>query len=86
MRITIRVQPRSARPGVGGNHAGALLVRVSAPAVNGQATAAALKAVAKAFGISPNTVTLVTGATSRTKTIDVPDADPAVLARLLGLN
>lgn len=70
---------------MGGNHAGALLVRVSAPAVNGQATAAALKAVAKAFGLSPSTVTLVAGATSRTKTIDVPDADPAVLTRLLAL-
>lgn len=83
MRITIWVRPGSARPRVGGEHAGALLVRVSAPAANGQATAAALRAVAAAFGVRPDTVTLAAGAASRTKIIDVPGADPAVLSRLL---
>ena len=46
MRITIRVRPGSAHPGVGGEHAGALVVRVSARAVDGKATEAALAAVA----------------------------------------
>ena len=46
MRVTVRVRPGSARPAVGGEHDGALLVRVSARAVGGQATAAALRAVA----------------------------------------
>jgi len=51
VRITIRVRPGSARPGVGGEQAGALVVRVSAPAVDGRATQAALAAVADAFGV-----------------------------------
>jgi uncharacterized protein len=85
MRITVRVRPGSARPGVGGEHDGALVVRVSARAVDGQATTAALAAVAEAFGVRPHTVTLVAGATSRTKIIDVTDADPAALGRLLAL-
>ena len=42
MRITIRVRPGSARPGVGNEHDGALVVRVSARAVDGKATEAAL--------------------------------------------
>jgi uncharacterized protein YggU (UPF0235/DUF167 family) len=83
VRVTIRVHPRSARPGVGGEHDGALVVRVRARAVDGQATAAALTAVAAAFGVRPGAVTLVAGATSRTKVVDVAGADPAVLGRLL---
>jgi uncharacterized protein len=85
VRITVRVRPGSARPGVGGGHDGALVVRVSARAVDGQATAAALAAVAVAFGVPRHSVTLVSGAASRTKVIDVPGADPALLDRLLAL-
>lgn len=84
MRITIRVRPGSARPAVGGSHDGALVVRVSEPAVEGRATAAALTAIAAAFGVRRGAVRLVTGAVSRTKVVDVDGADPAVLNRLLG--
>jgi uncharacterized protein len=85
VRITIRVRPGASRAGVGGEHDGALVVRVSAPAVDGQATEAALAAVAAAFGVREYAVTLVTGAASRTKIVDVAGADPAVLDRLLAL-
>ena len=84
MRITIRVRPGSARPGVGGEQAGALVVRVSAPAVDGRATQAALAAVANAFGVRRDAVTLVTGKASRTKVVEVAGGDPRVLADLLG--
>jgi uncharacterized protein len=84
VRITIRVRPGSARESVGGSHDGALIVRVSAPAVDGRATAAALAATAAAFGVRPSAVRLVTGATSRTKVVEVDGADQATLARLLG--
>ena len=84
MRITIRVRPGSARPGVGGEQGGALVVRVSAPAVDGRATQAALAAVAAAFGVRRDAVTLVTGKTSRTKVVEVSGGDPRVLADLLG--
>jgi uncharacterized protein len=84
MRIAVRVRPGSARPGVGGQHDGALVVRVSARAVDGLATAAALAAVAAAFGVRRRAVTLIAGASSRTKMVDVAGADPAVLGRLLG--
>lgn len=83
MRITIKVRPGSARAGVGGEQDGALVVRVSARPVDGKATEAALAAVADAFGVRRHAVTLVTGASSRIKVIDVAGADPAVLARLL---
>ena len=83
MRIAIRVRPGSARPGVGGEHAGALVVRVSARAADGKATEAALAAIAAAFGVRRNGVTLVTGASSRTKIVDVANGDPRILTDLL---
>jgi uncharacterized protein len=83
VRIKIRVRPGSARPGVGGEHAGALVVRVSARAVDGRATDAALAAVADAFGVRRGAVSLVSGASSRTKVVDIDAGDPRVLADLL---
>jgi uncharacterized protein YggU (UPF0235/DUF167 family) len=68
---------------VGGERGGALVVRVSARAVDGQATEAALAAVAAAFGLRRRAVTLVAGASSRTKILQVEGADPAALSRLL---
>ena len=83
--MTVWVRPGAAHPGVGGEHGGALVVRVSARATGGQATAAALAAVAAAFGVPRSAVTLVAGATSRTKILDVAGADRAVMERLLSL-
>jgi|SRR5215467_11377901 len=85
VRITVWVRPGSAHPGVGGEHDGALVVRVSERAVDGRATAAALAAVAAAFGVRRHAVTLVAGAASRRKLVDVAGAEPAILDRLLSL-
>jgi hypothetical protein len=82
MRVTIRVRPGSARPGVGGEHDGALVVRVSARAVDGKATEAALAAVAGSFGVRRSAVRLVSGASSRTKIVDIDAGDPGILASL----
>jgi uncharacterized protein len=79
MRLTIWVRPGAARPGVGGEHDGALVVRVRQRAVEGQATEAALASLAAALGIRRRDVTLVTGATSRTKLVEVTGADDSRL-------
>jgi hypothetical protein len=83
MRVTIKVRPGSTRPGVGGSLGGALIVRVAPRASDGRATEAALAAVASAFGLRRDAVSLVTGATSRTKIVEITDGDPAVLQQLL---
>ncbi|HTT51785.1 MAG TPA: DUF167 domain-containing protein [Streptosporangiaceae bacterium] len=86
VRLTIRVRPGSARTAVGGEHAGALVVRVTAPAVDGRATEAALAAVAGALGVRRRAVTLISGAASRIKVIEVTGADQAVRQRLRELS
>lgn len=70
------MRPGASRTRVGGEHAGRLVVAVGARAVDGAATQAALEAVAEAFGLRRRQVTLVTGVTSRDKTVelDLPDA------------
>jgi uncharacterized protein len=82
----VRVRPGASRTLVGGSHDGALVIRVGARAVDGQATAAALRALAKALGVRQRDVVLVTGATSRTKVVDVPDQAQGVVASLLALD
>jgi uncharacterized protein YggU (UPF0235/DUF167 family) len=74
-RVTIRVKPRAAQTGVGGDHAGALVVAVRARAVEGRATEAALRALADSLGVRRRDVRLVSGATSRTKVVEVSGRD-----------
>ncbi|SDU75827.1 hypothetical protein SAMN04488563_5046 [Jiangella alkaliphila] len=83
VRVTIRVRPGASRTAVGGRYADALVVAVQARAVDGAATKAALDALADALGIRRREVTLLTGTTSRTKTVEVPDAAASRLADLM---
>ncbi len=66
-------------------HGDALVVAVTAPAVDGRATVAALAAVADALGVRPRHVRLVSGATSRTKVVEIDGDDAVLQARLADL-
>jgi uncharacterized protein YggU (UPF0235/DUF167 family) len=63
---------------VGGRYAEALVVAVTARAVDGRATEACLRAVAEALDLHRRAVRLYSGATSRTKVLEV-DGDPGTL-------
>jgi uncharacterized protein YggU (UPF0235/DUF167 family) len=84
VRLIVRVRPGASRAGVR-REGGVLVVRVHAPPVDGRATAAALEAVADALGVRPRAVTLVTGATSRTKVVDVEGDETVLAGRLAAL-
>lgn len=73
MRVAIHVKPGAGRTAVGGRHGegDVLVVSVTARAVDGKATEAALRAVAEAFGVRRREVSLVMGATSRDKLVEV---------------
>jgi uncharacterized protein YggU (UPF0235/DUF167 family) len=86
MRLEIHVHPGASRNAVGGTHDGALIVRVTDPAERGRATRSALRLVADALAVPPQSVNLVRGSTTRRKLVEITIATaaerPAVEKRL----
>jgi uncharacterized protein (TIGR00251 family) len=81
--LRVRVQPRAAREGLGGVRSGALVVRLSAPPVEGRANEALLRYVAGLLHVPPSAVRLQQGARGRDKLLLVAGATAeAVRARL----
>ena len=75
--LSIRVTPRSAKPGIGGWRADAegreeLEVRVSEAPADGAANEAVVKLLAKALGLSRSELSIISGATSRHKRVAIP--------------
>lgn len=86
IRFAIRVKPGAGRSRVGGCYdVDTLVVAVQARAVDGRATAAALAALASAFGVHLRDVALVSGATSRTKIVEISGDHHDRLRELLGI-
>jgi hypothetical protein len=81
LRVAIRVRPGASRTRVGGAYGDSLVVAVSARAVDGAATDAALAAVAKALGLRRREVVLVTGTTSRDKVVEISTTEPDAVRR-----
>jgi len=67
--LHVRVQPRASRRGVVGLQAGRLKVALFAPPEKGKANAELVRLLAKQCGVSPGTVSVVAGKTSREKTV-----------------
>jgi uncharacterized protein (TIGR00251 family) len=87
IRVGVRVVPRARRTEVGGRYGDAepavLLVRVTAPAVDGKANEATIATVAEAFNLPRGNIRIVSGQRSRTKILEIAGADQDVLAALL---
>ena len=81
----MRLQPRARRAEVVGERADAIVIRVTAPPVDGKANAALCALVADRAGVPPSRVSVVRGTTSRDKVVRVDGAETAaVRAALLG--
>ena len=80
--FTIRVTARASANAIAGARDGLLLVRVTAPALEGKANDAVVALLAKALGTPRGAVRLVRGGSSRTKRISVPRNAEAALDRL----
>lgn len=75
VRFSVRVQPRASRNRVDGVRDGALRVRLTSPPVDGAANSALIEWLAEALDVAKRRVHIVSGASSRTKLIEVDDID-----------
>ena len=73
--VSVRLQPRARREEVVGERAGAIVIRVTAPPVDGKANAALCAFIARAAGVSTSVVSVVRGQTSRDKVVRVEGID-----------
>jgi uncharacterized protein (TIGR00251 family) len=83
VRIRVRVQPRASRTEVAGEHDEALRIRVAAPPVENEANEALVRFLAKRLRVAASRITVVSGAASRTKLVEVEGVDAETVARLL---
>lgn len=85
--ISIRVTPRSAKPGIGewkvdpGGRS-FLEVRVSAAPADGAANEEVIKSLAKALGLPKSSLIIVSGQTARLKRIELPLDEAEIRSRL----
>jgi uncharacterized protein len=81
--LEVHVQPRSGRAAVVGRHSAALKLRVTAPPVDGRANDATRALLARTLGVKDGAVSLVSGASSRTKRVRIDGIDAPTAAAAL---
>ena len=76
MKISVHLKPNSRhREEVVIGDDGVLTVYTKAPAIEGRANLAAVKLLAKHFGVAPSKVKLLRGAASKYKVFDIDQSD-----------
>ncbi len=83
--LAVRVQPRAKRDQVVGLREGRLVIRLSAPPVDGKANAALTAFVAKQASVPRSRVSVVKGQTSRDKVVRVEGLTDGELRAAFGL-
>lgn len=82
--MSIRVQPKASANAVAGLHGDALKVRLTAPPVEGAANEALAEFLAATFNIPKRDVTIVAGASSRSKIVELAGITEERVRRLVG--
>ena len=72
--LRVRVSPRASRDELAGERNGALVVRLTAPPVEGKANAALVRFLARQLGVAPSAVSVTHGAKAREKVLLVAGA------------
>ncbi len=85
--IAVRLTPKGGRNSIDGidrlaDGSAVLKARVAAPPSEGEANDALCRLIAKATGVPPRDVTLVAGATARTKRLAISGDGPTLIAAL----
>ena len=75
MKLAVRVIPNATKNEFTGTRENELVLRLSAPAIDGKANKAALEFIARHFGVSRSRVALVSGEKSRHKIFEIVGFD-----------
>jgi len=81
--VRVRLQPRARGDEIVGERAGALLVRVNAPPLEGRANDALCRLLAKVAGVAPGRASVVRGASARDKVVRLEGVDASAVGRRL---
>lgn len=81
--LRVRLQPRAKSNELVGLREGTLVVRVTAPPVDGKANAALCKLLAKRLGVAPSTVAVIRGQSAREKVVRVDGIETSILLHRL---
>ena len=81
----MRIAPRASRDAIGAMLGGELIVRVTAPPVDGRANEAVTRLLAKRLRVARGAVTIVRGQRSRRKLIEVRGLNEDELRSRLGV-
>lgn len=81
--FSVRVQPRASKDEVVGEMAGALKVRLQAPAVENRANEALLEFLARVLKTPKSAVRILSGERSRTKRVEIRGVTPQQIQALL---
>jgi hypothetical protein len=73
--LRLRVQPKSSRNDFSVDAEGQFRLAITAPPVDGQANKAVLQVLAKTLGVPKRAVQLISGDTSRNKTVFIENID-----------
>ena len=73
--LRVRVLPRASRDALAGTRSGALVVRLTAPPVDGEANAALARVLGRALGLAPSAIELLRGASGRDKLVRLHGLD-----------
>lgn len=77
LQFSVTIQPRASRNEIVGVHNDTLKIKLTSPPVEGAANKACLKLLGKILGVAPSKLSIVSGASSRNKVIQVEGLDEA---------
>jgi uncharacterized protein (TIGR00251 family) len=81
--LAVRIQPRAASDEIVGERNGALVVRLTAPPVEGRANDALCRLLARHLRVAPSRISLLKGARSRDKLVQVEGLTTKEIAQAL---
>jgi uncharacterized protein (TIGR00251 family) len=85
VRISVRAKPRSSKAGVEGMKEGALVVRVTAPPIDGKANDEIVEVLAKHFGLKKSDIAWISGERSKNKILELRGVTAEAFERRLGI-